>query len=140
MAVDLYISLAHNLAIIEFSGFVDESDYAEALELYATHQDARHGQDILCDMRSVTGGNIDMVKRIALQVSLDKALNIKGIQRKIIYLTPTADIADLVKPCAALWQASPGVTAYLENSEKGALQLLNIQGSSLDDMCVVKQD
>ncbi|MCG7492151.1 hypothetical protein MHM86_01200 [Thalassobius sp. Cn5-15] len=131
MTVSLKILLPENLALFYFSDIVTEADYSEALQIYATHPDAREGQNLLCDLRGATDGTIDMAKRVTLQPSLDRVLGAGDTPRKIIYLAPSLPLTNLIKPCIALWQPHPTVTATNATSEAQAIAMLGLTLTSL---------
>lgn len=133
MAIRLQILPNENLALFTYSGIVTEEDYAEALEIYATHPDAGYGQNLICDMRRVRDGSIDMEKRLALQVSLDKMLGAGGLPRKIIYLADRLPVINLIMPCVALWAPHPSVTGEVVNTQEQAIAALGLSLSALPE-------
>lgn len=138
MAINLHISLPENVAIVEFGPFVTEADYEETLQVYATHPDARHGQNFLCDMRRAADGTIDMAKRLALQVTLDQHLGAGPLPRTIVYLVSGTRMRDLVAPCATLWEPNAFVSGTITMSEAEAICLLGLKTRSIDALLPAK--
>ncbi|CUH85409.1 hypothetical protein [Thalassovita mediterranea] len=138
MTVGLRISLPDNLAIVRFGKYVTEADYEVALELYATHPNARHGQNLLCDMRQTIDGTVDMAKRLAMQVTMDQVLGSGPLPRTILYLVPNAKVGDLIATCVALWQPNHYVTGTIIKTEAEAISRLGLQTPTLDDLIPIE--
>lgn len=134
MSIDLDILLQRNLVTMVWSGIVNDDQSAEALQTYATHPDARIGQDILSDMSRVEIGYFDLPKRLALQASLDRVLGLGDKNRTIVYFAPTPQSQELANQYAALWDATPSVTAHVTDSETEALALLKITAKSIAEV------
>lgn len=131
MAIHLTIVNEHELIVMQWVGEIDDSDSAGALQSYATHPDARAGQNILSDMSGITHGYFDLPKRLALQTSLDRVLSTGEKPRTIVYYAPHDTSQRLATQYAKLWESTPLITAHVVSDEAEALNLLNLPYDSM---------
>jgi len=137
MAIHLTIFTSHDLIVMRWVGEIDDTQSAGALQTYATHPEARPGQNILSDMSGITHGYFDLPKRLALQTSLDRVLSTGAKPRTIVYYAPHAASQRLATQYARLWESTPMISAHVVTNETEALRLLELPYetiSALDDL------
>lgn len=134
MAIDLKILPDLNLIVMTWSGRIDAGQSDAALQEYATHPQARSGQNILSDMRAVTHSRFDLPKRLAIQAKLERILKIGDTPRHIVYYAPTEVSQLMATQYAALWAVTPSVTAEVLSDESQALRALDLSVGSIADL------
>lgn len=134
MAIHLKIVNAHDLIVMRWVGVIDDSHSADALQTYATHPDARPGQNILSDMTGITQGHFDLTKRLALQASLDRVLSTGEKPRTFVYYAPHKTAQRLASQYARLWDATPLIKAHVVDDEAKALQLLDLPTRNIGEL------
>ena len=132
MPVSIDVFQEPSLIYLVSTGVITDADSSVAFETYATHPNARPGQNILNDLSALKESRIEYAKRMRLQSVMEPILSMGGERRRYVMFAPNERAKALAENYMTFWQPVPQMDLMIAGFEAEALDLLDLEYSSFD--------
>lgn len=124
----------YDLMFLRTSGTIEDEDSLGAFETYATHPNARAGQNILNDMTGFLESRITYQERMALHNVMEPILTMGNKPRTYVMYAPSPTAQRLARKFVQFWEAVPSITVHVVSDEAEALRILNLPVDRIADL------
>ena len=126
MPVSIEVFVNPSLIFLTSTGVITDADSAVAFETYATHPNARPGQNLLNDLSALKESRIDYPKRMKLQSVMEPILAMGNQPRRYVMFAPTPRTRALAEGYRSFWDAVPQIDLTIAQNEASALAALDL--------------